>query len=513
VFGLVPPQEVRHEVVAHQRLIAGGTIQATRLALRTGRPAINLGGGFHHAAPDRPMALCLFNDVAIAIERLRAKGFEGNVLVVDLDLHDGNGTRVAFSEDESVFTFSVHNQTWDDRPAVADRTLELGPDVGDALYLDTLRRELPPVFEEHRPALVVYVAGVDPGADDRIGNWNISGDGMLERDRIVFELLGKQRPEPALVVVLGGGYGERAWRHSARGFACLISRREYKPSRGMEPVIRLYRHLRTETRDDEGATDAGWTLSEEDLGAVGSGGAESTLVLEAMTPHAVELSLERFGLFEQIRALGFDDLSLHVEPTPPLGHLLRLVSDERESGPELLMEQRLSRNRSAIADTELLYAEWLLLQNPRKTFSERRHPLPGQDHPGLGLLRETVAWWIVLCEELRLDGVLFVPGHYYMAALGRRYLRFRSARDAAVFEALGRAVEGLELSEASRAIDAGRVVDERTGEPVRWHTPHMVLPVSESLRRRLTTRGYDRQIEEALQDLPLKLVAPGDPMV
>jgi len=96
------------------RRMVGGTIQATRLALRTDYPAVHLGGGFHHAAPDRGMGFCVYNDIAIAIKRLRARGFQAPILVVDLDLHDGNGTRITFADDPSVFTFSIHNADWDD---------------------------------------------------------------------------------------------------------------------------------------------------------------------------------------------------------------------------------------------------------------------------------------------------------------------------------------------------------------------------------------------------------------
>lgn len=126
----IGPEEARHAVEL-QRLEVGGTIQATRLALRFGGPVVHLGGGFHHAAPDRGMGFCIFNDVAVAIARLRARQFREPILVVDLDLHDGNGTRAAFATDPTVHTFSIHNAAWDDAPAVASTSLALGTGVGD----------------------------------------------------------------------------------------------------------------------------------------------------------------------------------------------------------------------------------------------------------------------------------------------------------------------------------------------------------------------------------------------
>ena len=142
-----------------QRLMAGGTIQAVRLAMRTGGIAVHLGGGFHHALPDAGAGFCVFNDVAIAIRRLRARGFLAPILVVDLDLHDGNGTRRIFAEDPSVHTFSIHNDHWGETDALASTAIALGGGVEDATYLAALRDALPPVVESLRPGLVIYVAG------------------------------------------------------------------------------------------------------------------------------------------------------------------------------------------------------------------------------------------------------------------------------------------------------------------------------------------------------------------
>ena len=124
----MPPREVE-ATLDLQRLMAGGTIQATRLALRTGGIAVHLGGGFHHAMPDAGLGFCVFNDVAVAIRRLRGRGFAEPVLVVDLDLHDGNGTRRIFADDPTVHTFSIHNDHWGDTEAVASTSIALGPGV------------------------------------------------------------------------------------------------------------------------------------------------------------------------------------------------------------------------------------------------------------------------------------------------------------------------------------------------------------------------------------------------
>jgi hypothetical protein len=185
-----------------QRLMVGGTIQATRLALRSGGPAVHLGGGFHHAMPDRGLGFCVFNDVAVAIARLRARGFAERVLVVDLDLHDGNGTRAVFARDSSVHTYSVHADHWGDTEAVESTAIALGPGVEDGVYLDTIRRTLPPLFEAFRPGLVVYVAGTDVAAGDALGHWRISAAGRSSA--IACRLSRKDR---AFLVVVLSGYG------------------------------------------------------------------------------------------------------------------------------------------------------------------------------------------------------------------------------------------------------------------------------------------------------------------
>ena len=196
---------------------------------------MSLGGGQHHAEPDRGMGFCVYNDVAVAIARLRARGWNLPVLVVDLDLHDGNGTRAAFANDSTVHTFSIHNATWNENPAVAATVLPLGPGVGDDQLLATLARELPPVVRGHQPALVVYVAGTDPAADDRLGDWRLTARGMLERDQRVIDTIRRDAPGAAIAVVLGGGYGGGTWRYTARFVSWLLRvRRGRKAALGAE---------------------------------------------------------------------------------------------------------------------------------------------------------------------------------------------------------------------------------------------------------------------------------------
>ena len=267
-------------ILALQRRMAGGTIAACRTALASGGIGVNLGGGFHHAHRDRGQGFCAYNDLAMRSSSC-ARGFTGKVMVVDLDLHDGDGTRAIFAADETVFTFSIHNQPWGPPEALASFSLALGTAIDDARYLAAIREHLPRCFDEFSPDLVIYVAGADPAADDRLGDWQISNAGMLERDRVVFGLArGTPRsghPLP-MVVVLAGGYGPDAWRHAARLFSLISSngRRALEPVSTSEIVLHRYRQmarlLSSSALSGESGTPAksdDWELAPEDLAGLG----------------------------------------------------------------------------------------------------------------------------------------------------------------------------------------------------------------------------------------------------
>ena len=198
---------------------------------------------------------------------------------MDLDLHDGNGTRRVFADDPTVHTFSIHNDHWGDTEAVASTSIALGPGVGDARFLATLRESLPPVFEAVKPGLVVYLAGTDPAEDDPIGNWRLTAGALLERDRFVTSLARPDgRPGP-MVVVLAGGYGRHAWRYSARFLLWLASGRAIEPVEEDVLALRRFRRLGRDLRYAETVDDGlPFTLSEEDLVGL-LPGARATLAL------------------------------------------------------------------------------------------------------------------------------------------------------------------------------------------------------------------------------------------
>jgi len=192
------------ELVLRSRAAVGGTCAAAARALAEGIGA-NLAGGTHHAFADHGEGYCVFNDIAVSIRMLQAERSIRRALVVDLDVHQGNGTAAVFAGDDDVFTFSMHGQR--NFPFRKQRSsLDIGlPDgAGDDVYLDVLARHLPRVLEASRPDIVYYQAGVDPLAEDALGRLSLTHTGLEERDTFVLEAV--RRAGLPVVVTLGGGY-------------------------------------------------------------------------------------------------------------------------------------------------------------------------------------------------------------------------------------------------------------------------------------------------------------------
>jgi acetoin utilization deacetylase AcuC-like enzyme len=186
------------------RLASAGTLLAARTALRLGL-AGNLAGGTHHAFADHGEGFCVLNDVAIAIRKLEAERAIGRAAIVDLDVHQGNGTAAIFDGDDEVFTFSMHGER--NYPLVKMRSnldVPLKDGAGDDEYLEALERHLPVVLDTAQADIVFYLAGVDVAAGDRYGKLALTEEGIGKRDRGVIEAV-RSRGTP-LVIVLAGGY-------------------------------------------------------------------------------------------------------------------------------------------------------------------------------------------------------------------------------------------------------------------------------------------------------------------
>jgi acetoin utilization deacetylase AcuC-like enzyme len=192
------------EMVEAFWLAAGGTLMAARQAL-AGGVGFNIGGGFHHAFPGHGEGFCAVNDMAVAIRRLQKDGAIRRAMVVDCDVHHGNGTATIFAGDPSVFTLSIHqfnNYPSEKPPSSLD--IHLADGIGDAEYLHRLGNGYRAALSMFKPELVVYVAGADPYLEDQLGGLSLTFDGLMERDRLViWTALSQHVP---VAIVLAGGY-------------------------------------------------------------------------------------------------------------------------------------------------------------------------------------------------------------------------------------------------------------------------------------------------------------------
>jgi acetoin utilization deacetylase AcuC-like enzyme len=188
-------------------LAAGGSILAGRRALADGWAA-SIGGGFHHAFPDHGEGFCVIHDVAVAIRRLQFDRAIETAMIVDTDVHQGNGTAAIFGGDGTVFTLSIHqedNYPFPKPPSTMDINLPDG--IGDDDYLSILESHLHKAFAEFSPQLVFYIGGADPYFEDQLGGLSLTIEGLARRDALVFDYM--RRHQVPVAITLAGGYARR----------------------------------------------------------------------------------------------------------------------------------------------------------------------------------------------------------------------------------------------------------------------------------------------------------------
>lgn len=212
---------VTDRVMRRSLLSPGGTWGAARRALVDGYAA-NSAGGSHHALYDTGAGYCIFNDLAIAAARLLGEGDVGCILILDLDVHQGDGSAQLMAGREDVFTLSIHaERNFPVRKAVSSLDIALPDGTGDDAYLAVLAEHLPGVLDGFRPDLILYQGGVDPHRDDRLGRLALSDEGLEARDRYVMRQA-RRRGIP-LASTLGGGYGEDRLAVARRHCASILT--------------------------------------------------------------------------------------------------------------------------------------------------------------------------------------------------------------------------------------------------------------------------------------------------
>jgi acetoin utilization deacetylase AcuC-like enzyme len=209
--GLLTPQEIRRigfpwslQMVERSRRSAGATIAACRAALKEGFAA-NLAGGTHHAFADSGQGFCVFNDSAIAARAMQAEGRVKHVVIIDCDVHQGNGTASILADDPTIFTFSIHGaKNFPFHKERSNLDIELADGTDDLTYLVALEQGLQAALELAQADLAIYLAGADPFVGDRLGRLALSKAGLAERDRLVFDYC--QAAGLPVAITMAGGY-------------------------------------------------------------------------------------------------------------------------------------------------------------------------------------------------------------------------------------------------------------------------------------------------------------------
>ncbi len=194
-----------HQMIERSRRSSGATLAAARAALDGDGIAVNLAGGTHHACRDHGEGFCVFNDAAITARAVQAEGRAKRVVVIDCDVHQGNGTADITRGDSTIFTFSIHGEkNFPFRKVPGDLDIGLPDDTGDEVYLELVYEGTRRAIMMSSPDLAIYIAGADPFEGDRLGKLKVTKHGLAERDKIVFDLC-KEAGLP-VAIAMGGGY-------------------------------------------------------------------------------------------------------------------------------------------------------------------------------------------------------------------------------------------------------------------------------------------------------------------
>ena len=484
IFGQGLNEDALRTCVEQQRIMTGGTVRAARMSLSNMYPRriINLGGGFHHAYPEGGYAFCVFNDVAVAIHHLRKHDFKGKILIIDFDLHQGDGTKKIFADDESVATYSIHAENWFKDNCKACFDVALGPGIGDAAYLEAIRSTLPNIVHQVNPDLVFYLAGVDVAEDDELGDWRISHNAIFERDKFVDKIVGKRR----MVVVTAGGYGSNAWRHSARFFGYLLSHLEKPIESDNERLINAIKHISRAMPMHDLTND----VDDLDIFSDFLQPMKRSRLFDFYTKYGIECSLEKTGVLEHLRKLGFLTPILELELDHPNGQAIRLYADEQKT--QLLIECILDEKK-CLSGMRLLWIEWLLSQNPLAEPTESRPLLPGQKYPGLGCLPKIIGCIFMICDRLKFDAIGFNPAFYHVCFLAKGQGCFETPEDEAKFRVAQALTAGFNLQQASKMLQSGLAAGDNI---YKWVPARMIIPMSDAANAYFQSIEYQSKVEK-----------------
>lgn len=472
------PEEIRVDPLLQTvRLACGGTLSAARWAMQHHKATLNLLGGFHHAGRASGGGFCAVNDMVVALAALRADGFTGHTAFIDLDAHPPDGTSDCVRNDANVWIGSISGCDWGPLDNVDETVLAEG--AGDEQYLDALDAML---SRMPRTDLAFVIAGGDVLANDRLGKLGLSLDGVRRRDMRVMDRL---RGIPS-VWIPGGGYHENAWRVLAGTAIALSLHTRQAISPKYDPLSRRYAAIAAGLAPKDLGNDDD-ASSSDILEALGLGPSRKPRALGYYTAEGIEYALDRYGIFFQLRRLGYDPLQVVVDSTGA-GDRMR-VYGQSAGKKHLLIENVVEKKR--IADHDVLYIHWLTLRHPLAQFTEKRPQLPGQEVPGLGMAREMSEIELRIAMRLGFAGIAFRPSWYHMAYAARSRFQFVDPRRQGRFLAMLRDLGHCPLLEVTLACADGRV--RMNGERYTWEADEMVYlldtPIAESA---IATEEADR---------------------
>lgn len=503
IFGLKANQVNVDELVAAQRHGVGGTVMAVKAVLKGGKKiAINVGGGFHSAGPEKGSGFCAYNDVAVTIAKLRKDGFKENIAVIDLDFHFGKGNTEALKKDKNVLLYSINSPEWS--PVRKGKyEYEMPEDATDLMYLKKLQETLPKALKAHDPKLIIFIAGSDVLHTDPFGAFEMTMDGVYERDKLIVDWA-RDHNVP-LVITLAGGYSLDACQSTANLFAYVLNcpeqvnlERDTQFHKHFKKISKSLNHL--ELQKEKVAEDE-FSFTEDDLFGDSKMGSKHK-VLDYYSAYGVELALERYGIFAKIRKRGYHDLEVAVDASDPSHQLIRVSArheDEDQHRKFVLGEVVLRKLTMAPPKSfkskeklKLISIEWLMMQDPRAPFSDKRKHLPGQEHPGLGLGAEIQEVFVQMCMRLKMDGVALHPSHYHIGLGASALFHFLDPKTEGRFRAMREVLKKKELAWASACVDQKRLV-MKNGKKLEWVPGDQVHAVSERLKNYFDSAQFEQK--------------------
>ena len=395
---------------------------------------------------------------------------------------------------------------------MANYCITLPAGTGDDVYLNALRDALKNALSPFRAELVFYIAGNDVLKGDALGDFELTPEGVLMRDRLVAQhCVARETP---LLVTLAGGYSENAWACSANFLRWALTDDVQPQSQSSDGLRHHFRRVAANIdplelkRDDPDD----WSFTEEEILGDLNQRRGTQLVLDYYTVQGVEFAFERYGILKKIRERGYTELRLEGDPSDPGHQVLRIYGDYKYGGETSLLVEIVARRRFVDAPQnfsvegqeaekiEVLMIEWLLLQDPHKPFSIQRPRLPGQKHRGLGIAVEIQEMLIQLCRRLGLVGILDLPSHLHSGTYGQDYYGFIDARQEGRIRAMRHALAGFSLAHASWLAEEARVYTQE-GEAVEWKPEPQILAVDKKLKAYYDSKYYIQKRDEEFQRL------------